>query len=165
MPSTETPPILQLVDLHATAGGTEILHGVNLEVGRGEIHALLGPNGAGKSTLAGIIMGNPLYEVTSGTILLDGEDIASWTPDVRAKAGIFLAFQYPEAIPGVSVVQFLRQAMAARTGVDDLSVLEVRFAMNDWMEKLGMDRSFAERHLNDGFSGGEKKRMEILQLA
>ena len=165
MPSTETPPILQLVDLHATAGGTEILHGVNLEVGRGEIHALLGPNGAGKSTLAGIIMGNPLYEVTSGTILLDGEDIASWTPDIRAKAGIFLAFQYPEAIPGVSVVQFLRQAMAARTGVEDLSVLEVRFAMNDWMEKLGMDRSFAERHLNDGFSGGEKKRNEILQMA
>jgi Fe-S cluster assembly ATP-binding protein len=136
-----------------------------LSVGKGEIHALLGPNGAGKSTLAGIIMGNPLYEVTSGRVLLDGEDITDWSPDVRAKAGVFLAFQYPEAIAGVSVVQFLRQAMAARTGVEDLSVLEVRFAMSDWMEKLGMDSSFAERHLNDGFSGGEKKRNEILQMA
>lgn len=158
-------PILQLVELHATAGGTEILHGVDLSVGKGEIHALLGPNGAGKSTLAGIIMGNPLYEVTSGSVLLNGQDISDWTPDVRAKAGVFLAFQYPEAIAGVSVVQFLRQAMAARTGVEDLSVLEVRFAMADWMEKLGMDSSFAERHLNDGFSGGEKKRNEILQMA
>jgi Fe-S cluster assembly ATP-binding protein len=158
-------PILQLIDLHATAGGTEILRGVNLSVGKGEIHALLGPNGAGKSTLAGIIMGNPLYEVTSGRVVLDGEDITDWSPDVRAKAGVFLAFQYPEAIAGVSVVQFLRQAMAARTGVEDLSVLEVRFAMADWMEKLGMDSSFAERHLNDGFSGGEKKRNEILQMA
>ena len=158
-------PILQLVELHATAGGTEILHGVDLSVGKGEIHALLGPNGAGKSTLAGIIMGNPLYEVTNGRVLLDGEDITDWSPDVRAKAGVFLAFQYPEAIAGVSVVQFLRQAMAARTGVEDLSVLEVRFAMADWMEKLGMDSSFAERHLNDGFSGGEKKRNEILQMA
>jgi Fe-S cluster assembly ATP-binding protein len=158
-------PILQLIDLHATAGETEILRGVNLSVGKGEIHALLGPNGAGKSTLAGIIMGNPLYEVTSGRVLLDGEDITDWSPDVRAKAGVFLAFQYPEAIAGVSVVQFLRQAMAARTGVEDLSVLEVRFAMSDWMEKLGMDSSFAERHLNDGFSGGEKKRNEILQMA
>jgi len=158
-------PILQLIDLHATAGDTEILRGVNLSVGKGEIHALLGPNGAGKSTLAGIIMGNPLYEVTSGRVVLDGEDITDWSPDVRAKAGVFLAFQYPEAIAGVSVVQFLRQAMAARTGVEDLSVLEVRFAMADWMEKLGMDSSFAERHLNDGFSGGEKKRNEILQMA
>jgi len=103
--------------------------------------------------------------VTSGRVVLDGEDITDWSPDVRAKAGVFLAFQYPEAIAGVSVVQFLRQAMAARTGVEDLSVLEVRFAMADWMEKLGMDSSFAERHLNDGFSGGEKKRNEILQMA
>ncbi len=165
MASELNTPILQLIDLHATAGETEILRGVNLSVGKGEIHALLGPNGAGKSTLAGIIMGNPLYEVTSGRVLLDGEDITDWSPDVRAKAGVFLAFQYPEAIAGVSVVQFLRQAMAARTGVEDLSVLEVRFAMSDWMEKLGMDSSFAERHLNDGFSGGEKKRNEILQMA
>ncbi len=165
MATEPSTPILQLVDLHATAGGTEILRGVDLSVGKGEIHALLGPNGAGKSTLAGIIMGNPLYEVTSGQVLLDGEDITDWSPDVRAKAGVFLAFQYPEAIAGVSVVQFLRQAMAARTGVEDLSVLEVRFAMSDWMEKLGMDSSFAERHLNDGFSGGEKKRNEILQMA
>ncbi|MEI7479818.1 MAG: Fe-S cluster assembly ATPase SufC [Actinomycetes bacterium] len=165
MASELDTPILQLIDLHATAGGTEILRGVNLSVGKGEIHALLGPNGAGKSTLAGIIMGNPLYEVTSGRVVLDGEDITDWSPDVRAKAGVFLAFQYPEAIAGVSVVQFLRQAMAARTGVEDLSVLEVRFAMADWMEKLGMDSSFAERHLNDGFSGGEKKRNEILQMA
>ena len=107
MATEPSTPILQLVDLHATAGGTEILRGVDLSVGKGEIHALLGPNGAGKSTLAGIIMGNPLYEVTSGQVLLDGEDITDWSPDVRAKAGVFLAFQYPEAIAGVSVVRLV----------------------------------------------------------
>jgi Fe-S cluster assembly ATP-binding protein len=124
----------------------------------------MGPNGAGKSTLAGALLGHPAYSVTAGSILLSGEDITAWPTDVRAKAGLFLAFQYPESIEGVSVTQFLRQAMAARTS-DDVSVLEVRVLMTEWMERLGMDSSFASRHLNQGFSGGEKKRNEILQMA
>ena len=157
-------PLLQIDDLHVAVDGAEILRGVDLTVGSGEIHALMGPNGAGKSTLAAALMGHPAYRVTAGTIRFDGQDITDWPTDVRAKAGIFLAFQYPEAIEGVSVTQFLRQAMSARKG-DDISVLEVRFAMNEWMERLGMDPAFGERHLNTGFSGGEKKRNEILQMA
>jgi Fe-S cluster assembly ATP-binding protein len=141
-----------------------ILRGVDLTVGAGEIHALMGPNGAGKSTLAGALMGHPAYTVTSGSILLNGEDVTGLPTDVRAKAGLFLAFQYPESIEGVSVASFLRQAMAARTG-DEVSVLEVRVLMTEWMDRLGMDTSFASRHLNQGFSGGEKKRNEILQMA
>jgi Fe-S cluster assembly ATP-binding protein len=158
------PPLLQIDDLHVSVEGAEILRGVDLEVGAGEIHALMGPNGAGKSTLAATLMGHPAYRVGAGTIRFDGQDITDWPTDVRAKAGLFLAFQYPEAIEGVSVTQFLRQAMSARKG-DDISVLEVRFAMNEWMERLGMDPVFGERHLNTGFSGGEKKRNEILQMA
>jgi len=157
-------PLLEIRDLHVTTDGTEILRGVDLSVGPGEIHALMGPNGAGKSTLAGALMGHPAYAVTSGSILLNGEDITAWATDVRSKAGLFLAFQYPESIEGVSVTQFLRQAMAARTE-EDVSVLEVRVLMTEWMERLGMDSSFASRHLNQGFSGGEKKRNEILQMA
>ncbi len=137
---------------------------MNLTVNTGEVHALMGPNGAGKSTLAGALMGNPVYTVTKGSILLDGQDVTAWGPDVRSKAGLFLAFQYPESIEGVSVTQFLRQAMAARSEVE-VSVLEVRVLMTEWMERLGMDKSFASRHLNEGFSGGEKKRNEILQMA
>jgi Fe-S cluster assembly ATP-binding protein len=157
-------PLLEIRDLHVSTDDTEILRGVDLSVGAGEIHALMGPNGAGKSTLAGALMGHPAYTVTSGAILLKGEDVTAWATDVRAKAGLFLAFQYPEAIEGVSVTQFLRQAMASRTE-DDVSVLEVRLLMTEWMERLGMDPSFASRHLNQGFSGGEKKRNEILQMA
>jgi Fe-S cluster assembly ATP-binding protein len=159
-----TTPVLEIRDLHVSAEGNQILRGVNLSVGVGEVHALMGPNGAGKSTLAGTLMGHPAYEVTQGAILLDGEDVTAWATDVRSKAGLFLAFQYPESIDGVSVTQFLRQAMAARTA-DDVSVLEVRVLMTEWMERLGMDKSFASRHLNQGFSGGEKKRNEILQMA
>jgi len=159
-----TTPVLEIRDLHVSAEGNQILRGVNLSVGVGEVHALMGPNGAGKSTLAGTLMGHPAYEVTQGAILLDGEDVTAWATDVRSKAGLFLAFQYPESIDGVSVTQFLRQAMAARTD-DDVSVLEVRVLMGEWMERLGMDKSFASRHLNQGFSGGEKKRNEILQMA
>jgi Fe-S cluster assembly ATP-binding protein len=160
-----TTPLLEIRDLHVVAEeGQEILRGVDLSVGTGEIHALMGPNGAGKSTLAGALMGHPSYTVTSGAILLDGEDITDWATDVRSKAGLFLAFQYPESIEGVSVTQFLRQAMAARTD-DDVSALEVRVLMTEWMQRLGMDSSFASRHLNQGFSGGEKKRNEILQMA
>ena len=157
-------PLLEIRDLHVSTEDIEILRGVNLSVDTGEIHALMGPNGDGKSTLAGALMGNPVYTVTSGSILLDGQDVTAWGADVRSKAGLFLAFQYPESIEGVSVTQFLRQAMAARTE-EDVSVLEVRVLMTEWMERLGMDKSFASRHLNQGFSGGEKKRNEILQMA
>ena len=157
-------PLLEIRDLHVEAEGHAILRGVSLSVGAWEIHALMGPNGAGKSTLAGALMGHPSYTVTAGSILLDGEDVTAWPTDVRAKAGLFLAFQYPESIEGVSVTQFLRLAMAARTE-DDVSALEVRVRMTEWMERLGMDSSFASRHLNQGFSGGEKKRNEILQMA
>ncbi len=158
-------PLLELRNLHAEADGATILRGVDLTVLEGEVHALMGPNGAGKSTLANVIMGHPGYTVTQGEILLNGENIASWSPDQRARAGIFLAFQYPEAISGVSVVQFLRQAIAARKGLSELSVLEVRLDLLEWMDRLGMDPAFAERHLNDGFSGGERKRNEVLQMA
>jgi Fe-S cluster assembly ATP-binding protein len=158
-------PLLELKNLHVEAEDSQILRGVDLIVNVGEVHALMGPNGAGKSTLASVVMGHPGYTVTEGQILLNGEDIATWSADERARAGIFLAFQYPEAISGVSVVQFLRQAIAARKGLEELSVLEVRLDLMEWMERLGMDPAFAERHLNDGFSGGERKRNEVLQMA
>jgi Fe-S cluster assembly ATP-binding protein len=156
--------LLEVEDLHVTAEDTEILRGIDLAVDEGELHALMGPNGSGKSTLASTLLGNPAYRVTAGTIRFRGEDITDWPTDVRAKAGMFLAFQYPEEIAGVPVVQFLRQAVSARAG-EDRSVLEIRMNMIQWMERLGMDTSFAERRLNEGFSGGEKKRSEILQMA
>jgi Fe-S cluster assembly ATP-binding protein len=143
----------------------EILKGVDLQVAAGEIHALMGPNGSGKSTLANALLGNPDYKVTSGRIVFQGDDITDWPTDVRAKAGLFLAFQYPEEVPGVPVIQFLRQAMGARKGLDDMSVLETRMAIIEWMKRLEMDPSFGDRYLNEGFSGGEKKRNEILQMA
>jgi Fe-S cluster assembly ATP-binding protein len=157
-------PLFEIEDLHVRAGGAEILKGVDLAVGAGEVHALMGPNGSGKSTLANALLGSPEYEVTRGSIRFQGDDITAWPTEVRAKSGIFLAFQYPQAIPGVSVINFLRQALSARKGID-LSVLELRLAIMEWMARLDMDPSFADRYLNEGFSGGEKKRNEILQMA
>ena len=158
-------PIFEVTDLHAsTTDGVEILRGVDLVVHPGEIHALMGPNGSGKSTLASVLLGSPEYEVTSGSVRFRGDEITDWSPDVRGKAGIFLAFQYPLEIAGVSVINFLRQALSARKGLD-LSVLELRLSIMDWMDRLGMDPSFADRYVNEGFSGGEKKRNEILQMA
>ena len=159
-------PLFEIEGLHAATaeGDIEILRGVDLTVHDGEIHALMGPNGSGKSTLASVLLGSPEYEITAGTIRFRGEDISKWDPDLRGKAGIFLAFQYPQEIPGVSVINFLRQALSARNGID-LSVLELRLAIMEWMERLEIDPSFGERYLNEGFSGGEKKRNEILQMA
>jgi Fe-S cluster assembly ATP-binding protein len=157
-------PLLEIEGLHVAVDSTEILRGVDLVLHDGELHALMGPNGSGKSTLASTLLGNPAYQVTAGSIRFRGEDVTAWPTDVRAKVGMFLAFQYPEEIPGVPVIQFLRQAVSGRVG-EDRSVLEVRMSMLEWMKRLGMDPAFGERHLNEGFSGGEKKRNEILQMA
>jgi Fe-S cluster assembly ATP-binding protein len=159
-------PLLQIVNLHAEVaeGGIEILRGVNLEINEGEIHAIMGPNGSGKSTLSKVISGHPAYEVTDGDVLFRGESILDMEPDERAKAGIFLAFQYPVEIPGVSIANFLRTALNSHRG-EDIDIFEFSDLLGSKMEMLGMDTAFAERSVNDGFSGGEKKRNEILQLA
>jgi len=157
-------PLLVIEDLRASAEGHEILKGVSLTVERGQTHALMGPNGSGKSTLANVLMGHPGYELTAGRVLYRGEDAAEWTPDQRGRAGMFLAFQYPEEIPGVSVVNFLRSALSNRTGTE-YTVLELRLKVADTMKELGMEASFADRYLNEGFSGGERKRNEVLQMA
>jgi Fe-S cluster assembly ATP-binding protein len=157
-------PLLSIEDLHVSAGNTEIVKGMTLAINPGEIHALMGPNGSGKSTLANVLLGHPEYKVTSGRVLYKGEDIAEWTPAQRGQAGMFLGFQYPEEIPGVTVVNFLRAALSNRTGTD-YTVLELRLKVMDAMKELGLDGSFADRYLNEGFSGGERKRNEILQMA
>jgi Fe-S cluster assembly ATP-binding protein len=163
---------LELKDLHvALEEGTEIVKGVDLTVSTGEVHAIMGPNGSGKSTLAYAIAGHPAYEITGGQILLDGRDITEAEADERAQAGLFLAFQYPHAIPGVTVTNFLRQAInavrkARAGGVDDpIPVAEFRKELLGQMDRLKVSRELASRYLNDGFSGGEKKRVEILQMA
>lgn len=161
---------LEIKNLHVNVEGTEILKGVNLTINQGEIHALMGPNGSGKSTLAYSLMGHPSYEVTDGEAIFKGENILEMDPDERAKLGVFLAFQYPVSIPGVSVANFLRSAINARRKVDDpedkgIPVVEFRKLLKEKMDLLEMDHEFAGRYLNDGFSGGEKKRAEILQMA
>ncbi|MDP2948129.1 MAG: Fe-S cluster assembly ATPase SufC [Chloroflexota bacterium] len=159
-----TEPLFAIEDLHVSVEGKEILKGVNLRVNRGEVHALMGPNGSGKSTLANTLMGDPRFQVTQGRVLLKGEDILSLPADERARRGMFLAFQYPLEIPGVRVRHFLRMAVKATKG-DEPSVTEFRKRLFDKMAILEMDRAFSERYVNEGFSGGEKKRNEILQLA
>ena len=155
---------LEIQNLHVRVEDREILHGVDLAVNKGETHALMGPNGSGKSTLANTLMGNPNYEVTEGRILLNGEDLTEADPDERAKAGLFMAFQYPATIPGVSVANFLRMAVNARRE-DPIKVKEFGSMLKENMELLRIRREFTSRYLNEGFSGGEKKRAEILQLA
>jgi Fe-S cluster assembly ATP-binding protein len=155
---------LRIRDLRCQIAGKEILKGIDLTVDRGKIHALMGPNGSGKSTLAFSITGHPQYEVTGGSVELDGEDMLALPPDKRARAGLFLSFQYPAAIPGVKVANFLHAArQAERPG--DLPPAKFRALLMEKMEQLGIDPSFMGRYLNDGFSGGEKKRIEMLQLA
>ncbi|HTZ85606.1 MAG TPA: Fe-S cluster assembly ATPase SufC [Solirubrobacteraceae bacterium] len=155
---------LEIRDLHVRIEEREILRGVDLDISRGEIHALMGPNGSGKSTLASTLLGHPSYEITEGTITFMGEDITEAEPHDRAKAGLFLAFQYPVSIPGVSVANFLRMAINAKRE-EPIQVKEFRTDLQHAIELLDVDRTFTSRHLNDGFSGGEKKRAEILQMA
>ncbi len=159
---------LEIKNLHVSAGDKQILKGVDLHVRSGEFHALMGPNGSGKSTLANAVMGHPNLEVTEGQVLFDGEDITEADPDERARAGLFMAFQYPVAIPGVSVAKYLRMVMNAQRqarGEDEVSLKDFRKTVEAAMELMRVPRDFSNRYLNDGFSGGEKKRMEILQLA
>lgn len=163
---------LDIRNLHARVEGEErmILRGVNLTINQGEVHALMGPNGSGKSTLANVLMGNPAYEVTEGEILFNGQNVLDMEPDERSRAGLFLAFQYPVAIPGVTLANFLRQAINARMKAVDpeskgISIPEFRRLLRAKMDMLEMDHSFAGRYLNEGFSGGEKKRAEMLQMA
>ncbi len=160
--------MLTIRDLHATIDGNEILKGINLEVNKGEIHAIMGPNGSGKSTLAKVIAGHPEYEVTQGQILLEGEDVLEMDPEERAQKGLFLAFQYPVEIPGVNNSTFLRQALNAvreKQGKEEFDPLEFDDYIREKLKVVDMDPEFLKRSVNAGFSGGEKKRNEILQMA
>ncbi len=161
---------LEIKNLHASIGDNRILNGIDLLVRQGETHALMGPNGSGKSTLAYTLAGHPAYEPTAGQVIFDGHELLEMEADERARAGLFLAFQYPVAVPGVTVAKFLRQSINSRRQAIDpedpgISIPEFRRLLRDKMEMLGIDQKFAGRYLNDGFSGGEKKRAEILQMA
>ena len=155
--------LLEIEGLKVAVEGKQILNGVDLKVGFGEVHAIMGPNGSGKSTLANALMGHPRYQITGGSVRFLGEDILGLTPDVRAQKGMFLAFQYPTAIPGVTMVNFLRQAMKARRG-EDVPIREFREKLFATLKLLKIDEQFARRYVNEGFSGGEKKRAEVLQM-
>ncbi len=163
--------VLKVENLRVAIAGKEILKGVNLTIRQGEVHALMGPNGSGKSTLSYALMGHPLYEVLGGSVTVDGQDILELEADERAKAGIFLAFQYPTAIPGVTVANFLRHAVSnvrnpeRKEGEELIPMRDFRKELRSSMDELGMDPDFARRYLNEGFSGGEKKRAEVLQMA
>lgn len=156
-------PLLEIRDLHVAVDGKEILKGVSLTIHRGEIHALMGRNGSGKSTLAATLMGHPRYEVIKGEVLFEGKNLLEMGVDERARAGIFLAFQYPVAIPGVSVANFLRSALKSLRG-EEMSAREFRTALKEEFKALHMPDNFASRYVNEGFSGGEKKRLEIVQM-
>jgi Fe-S cluster assembly ATP-binding protein len=159
---------LEIRNLRVSAEDKEILKGLDLEVSRGQIHALMGPNGSGKSTLANAIMGHPAFEVTEGEIVFDGEDITEAAPEERARAGLFMAFQYPVAIPGVTVAKYLRMALNAHReaqGAEEVKLKDFRKLTEEAMGLVNIPKEFSSRYVNDGFSGGEKKRMEILQLA
>lgn len=162
-PKGENSPLLIVEDLHVSVEGKEILKGLDLTVKAGEVHAIMGPNGSGKSTLSFCLMGHPKYEVTSGRILYQGRDIRELSVHKRAASGIFLAFQYPTAIPGVTITNFLRAALRGMRG--DVSIKEFRQTVKAHLKVLGIPDSFMNRYVNDGFSGGEKKRLEILQMA
>ena len=155
--------MLKIENLRVEIDGNEIVKGLDLEVGKGEIHAIMGPNGSGKSTFANVLMGHPRYEVTEGTVTFEGEDVLELEPDERAKLGMFLAFQYPSEVPGVSVANFLRTAVNS-VREEELSPMEMYRLLQEKMSIMQMDPKFAERYLNEGFSGGEKKRNEILQM-
>jgi Fe-S cluster assembly ATP-binding protein len=155
--------MLRIENLHVEVDGNEIVKGLDLEVGRGELHAIMGPNGSGKSTLANVLMGHPRYDVTEGSVTFEGEDVLELEPDERAKMGMFLAFQYPSEVPGVSVANFLRTAVNSVRD-EELSPMEMYKLLQEKMSVMRMDPKFAERYLNEGFSGGEKKRNEILQM-
>ncbi|MFN9530724.1 MAG: Fe-S cluster assembly ATPase SufC [Cyanobacteriota bacterium] len=164
----DAPILLEISDLHAQIEDQTILHGVNLTIRAGEIHALMGRNGSGKSTLSKILAGHPAYEVTAGTVLFEGEDLLSLSPEERARKGLFLGFQYPVEIPGVSNLEFLRVATNARRkhlGEEELDTFSFEDLVRDRLEVVQMDASFLDRSVNEGFSGGEKKRNEILQMA
>ena len=151
-------------DLHASIEGTPILNGVNLEMNSGEVHALMGPNGSGKSTLTNIVFGHPAYEITGGSIHVDGKDLLEMETDERAQLGLFMAFQYPVEIPGVTVGRFLKRAAEIRAGEEELKAKDFIRKLRQSMDFMEIDQQFINRYLNEGFSGGEKKRMEILQM-
>ena len=158
-------PLLLIEDLHVKVGDKEIIKGLSLEVKPGEVHALMGPNGSGKSTLSNVISGHPNYDVTGGKITFRGHDITAMEADERAKLGVFLAFQYPTSIPGVTLANFLLASVKAVRGAENVKLLEYRKELIAQMKELGINQDFAKRYVNEGFSGGEKKRCEILQMA